>query len=106
LQKSFGRDMEGYICLLCGRKVPEITDHHVVPRSYGGSTLIQICRDCHRQLHVLYDNKTLATRLNTVEAILADEQFGKYLKWVEKRPFGAVHKARRSKDTRRRGRKG
>jgi len=97
---------EEYICALCERIVPEITDHHVVPRSLGGHKLIKVCKDCHRQLHALFDNKILAEVLNTVEAIKNNKQFYKYLKWVRKKPFGVIHKARRSRDTKKRGRRG
>ena len=94
------------ICVLCEREVPELTDHHVVPKSRGGKELVSICKDCHRQLHALYDNKMLEEVLNTVEAILAEEKFKKYAKWVKRRPFGAVHKAKRANDSRERGRRG
>ena len=94
------------ICILCQREVPFLTDHHIIPKSRGGKDLVAICRDCHRQLHALFENKTLETELNTVEAIVSNEGFAKYLKWVDKRPFGAVHKAKRARDSKRRGRRG
>jgi len=94
------------ICILCQRDVPYLTDHHIVPKSRGGTELVAICRNCHRQLHVLFGNKTLEAELNTVDVIMANEQLIKYLAWVEKRPFGSVHKAKRSKDSRKRGRRG
>jgi hypothetical protein len=94
------------ICTLCEREVPEITDHHTTPRCRGGRQTVEICKDCHKQIHALFDNKRLAEDLNTIEAIRNDRQFLKYLKWIRKRPFGAVHKAKRSRETKRRGRKG
>jgi len=97
---------ENHICKLCERNVPVTTDHHIIPRSRGGKELIEICKDCHKQLHALFDNKTLEEKLNTIELILANEQFYKYLKWVRTKPYGVVHKAKRSKETRKRGRKG
>jgi 5-methylcytosine-specific restriction endonuclease McrA len=93
-------------CLLCERDVPSLTDHHIVPKSRGGKALIAICKDCHRQLHALFDNKTLEEELNTEEAIKLNKQFRNYLKWIRRRPFGVVHKARRSRDTKKRGRRG
>ena len=93
-------------CILCNRDVPFLTDHHIVPKSRGGTELIAICRDCHRQLHALYENKFLETTLNNLDAILADEQFSKYLKWVQNKPFGAVPKAKIAKDSKKRGRRG
>jgi len=94
------------VCPLCEREVPELTEHHLVPRSRGGLDTVGICRDCHRQLHALFSNKLLETEINTYEAIMADERFVKYIKWVKRRPFGAVQKAKRAKDSRNRGRAG
>jgi hypothetical protein len=93
-------------CPLCEREVSVLTDHHIIPKSRGGTELVAVCVDCHRQIHALFDNKTLETEFNTVESLLANEQFCKYLKWVRKRPSGVVHKAKRSRETKRRGRRG
>lgn len=97
---------EGLLCPLCEREVSVLTDHHIVPKSRGGVELVAICVDCHKQVHALFDNKTLETQLNTVESLLANEQFLKYLKWVRKRPDGVIHKAKRSRGTKMRGRRG
>jgi len=70
------------VCPLCEREVPELTEHHLVPRSRGGLDTVGICRDCHRQLHALFSNKLLETEINTYEAIMADERFVKYIKWL------------------------
>jgi 5-methylcytosine-specific restriction endonuclease McrA len=93
-------------CLLCNREVPSLTDHHIIPKSCGGKALMSICKDCHRQLHGLFDNKTLEEELNTEEAIKSNEQFKNYLKWIYGRPFGAAHKVRRSRGTKKRSRRG
>lgn len=92
------------VCLLCEREVPELTEHHLIPRSRGGVETTPICRDCHRQIHALFSNKVLETEMNSYEAIIADERFAKYVKWVRKRPFGTVQKAKRAKENRSRGR--
>jgi 5-methylcytosine-specific restriction endonuclease McrA len=97
---------EELFCPLCKRKVLELTDHHIVPKSRGGTELVGICKDCHRQVHALFDNKQLEEELNTVDALLSNDQFAKFIKWVSKKPFGVVHKAKRSKDTKKRGRRG
>jgi 5-methylcytosine-specific restriction endonuclease McrA len=107
----FGEKTEEGIpsCPLCGRPVgtESLSDHHLVPRSRGGrASQIPICLDCHKQIHAMYSNKRLEEELNTVEALLADPKFARFAAWVAKRPFGAVAKARRSKDSRKRGRSG
>jgi len=94
------------VCPLCQRKVLILTDHHVIPKSRGGKKLIGICADCHKQVHALFDNKTLEEELNTADALLSNEQFSKYISWISKRPVGVINKAKRSKDTKKRGRRG
>jgi 5-methylcytosine-specific restriction enzyme A len=65
-----------------------------------------VCLDCHRQIHAMYSNKQLEDGLNSVEAFLADPQFTKFAAWVAKRPFGVTAKARRARNSRKRGRSG
>lgn len=93
-------------CPLCERNVPFLTEHHLIPKSRGGKELLSICRDCHRQIHALFDNKLLEQELHEYELLIENEKFVKYLKWVKKRPFGCVHKAKRAKESRNRGRRG
>jgi hypothetical protein len=96
-------------CPLCGRPVPSpdlLSDHHLVPRSRGGKETEAICVDCHKQIHAMYGNKRLEEELNSVEALLADPKFAKFAVWIARRPFGSMAKARRARDSRRRGRSG
>ena len=97
---------EKLICNLCSREVPILTEHHLVPKSRGGVETASICVDCHKQIHALFENKTLEKELNTIDALLTNENFQKYIEWVSKRPAGVIHKAKKSKNSRRRGRRG
>ena len=75
-------------CELCERNIPNLTVHHLIPRSKGkpGQELpiILICSACHRQLHVLFTNDELARELNTPEKIKEDPGMARFLKWVRK----------------------
>lgn len=94
-------------CPLCERSgLPKLTEHHVVPKSRGGKDTILICRDCHRQIHALFDNKTLENNLNSIEKLKRNPNIRRFLKWISKRPYGSVHKARRAMNTRKRSRSG
>ena len=53
-------------------------------------------------IHVLYDNKTLARELASVEALVAEPRFAKYLAWIGKRPGDRRFKALRPAGKRRR----
>ena len=95
-------DSELHACPLCDRQVPEVTEHHLVPKSRGGRTTEPICLDCHRMIHVLYDNKRLEQELFSVAALQAEERFARYLRWIRKRPADRHFRARRPAGTRRR----
>lgn len=80
--------------MLCERDVPALSAHHLTPKQVGkrkGQKVSDLpkamfCTACHRQLHSLFDNKELATRLDSVEALREDEAVAKYLAWVKKQP--------------------
>jgi len=77
-------------CQLCDRDVPALTEHHLVPRQQTkrkkldlGET-IDTCPACHRQIHVLFNNRQLAQELNTVEQLKSHPEMAKFLAWVRK----------------------
>lgn len=77
-------------CELCEREMDKLTLHHLVPRQHtkrkkiDTSPTIEICSACHRQIHVLFDNKLLAKELNTLEKLKSTPQMEKFLNWVRK----------------------
>jgi len=95
-----------YDCPLCGREVPKVSDHHLVPKSRGGRETLPICLDCHKSVHAFFTNKELETTYNTVESLLADESFGKHIKWLSKQDSNRRYKTKRRNDKKRRGRSG
>lgn len=80
-------------CELCEREVPETTVHHLTPKQVGrrrGRKVAELptaklCRACHRQLHALHDNRTLAS-LDSVEKLRHDPEVAKFLDWVRRQP--------------------
>ncbi|MAM88662.1 hypothetical protein [Allohahella sp. A8] len=83
-------------CELCARPV-DLTFHHLIPRKvhrrahfqkrYDREQLnagIWICRLCHRGLHRLYDEMTLARDFSTLERIQADEAIARHIAWCAK----------------------
>jgi hypothetical protein len=43
-----------------------------------------VCRKCHRGIHALYDEVTLATRFYNLELLLSDETLAGHFRWVSK----------------------
>jgi hypothetical protein len=85
-------------CELCSRIEVETTEHHLTPREEGGSKLptAMLCIPCHKQIHALYSNKELATRLYSIELLLADDSVYRFVKWIRKQPFSSVYRTKRS----------
>lgn len=75
-------------CPLCGRvmwKGTGVNRHHFVPKSQGGKENEYMHRICHTKIHSLFNEKELAKRYNTPEALLAEEEIQKFVKWVAKK---------------------
>ncbi len=81
-------------CELCNRDTA-LTFHHLIPRKmhrrprfrkdFSREQLnagVELCRACHTGLHRLFDEMTLAKRLNTLKALKADEAVQRHVSWV------------------------
>lgn len=81
-------------CALCQRET-HLTFHHLIPKKMHRRARfrkqlhrdalnagIDICQACHRGVHRLYDEMTLATRLNTLDALQSDEAIRRHCQWV------------------------
>ena len=91
-----------YKCELCDREVPEITEHHLVPKERGGKDFhtAKLCIVCHKQIHALYTNRELAARLFSISRLKNDEKIKRYLKFVCKLPGDANVTIKKSKAVR------
>lgn len=94
LEKQYMSRRKHGPCALCKRDTV-LTFHHLIPRkvhrraryrkTYSRETLqrgIELCRRCHTGLHHLYDEMTLAQRLNTLESLQQDEAVQRHVLWV------------------------
>lgn len=87
-------------CELCGVEC-ELTKHHLVPKVRAknkykaikddDSNIILICRQCHDQLHSLWDESTLRDLYSTKEKILSSPDMKKFISWRQKHPDYAGH---------------
>ncbi|ARI78069.1 HNH endonuclease [Halobacillus mangrovi] len=73
-------------CDLCERSPVKTTEHHLVPRQYGGveGPTVMVCSACHRQIHALFTNQELAAFYHTLERLKDHPDMRKYIKWVKK----------------------
>lgn len=91
-------------CGLCKREVSSTTKHHLVPRTRHRnkknkkdfsrddvrSRLVNLCRPCHKFLHVTFTEKKLERDFNTVERLLADPEVEKFVNWIKNKPDGVT----------------
>ena len=71
---------------MCGRTVPKLSSHHLVPKARGGARqpTLAICPDCHDAIHEMFSNRDLGSRYRSVEALLADERFARHVRWLSR----------------------
>lgn len=93
-------------CELCGRNHVETTVHHLVPKEMGGTfgATANLCIPCHKQIHALYTNEEIATRLSTLQELKEDSQLAKFINWIRKQPSTKIMKIKKSNERKRRKR--
>ena len=76
-------------CPLCGRPMiagASVDRHHLVPRTEGGRTSVWMHRICHRKIHSVLDERSLARDYATAEALRRHPDIAAFVAWVRKRP--------------------
>lgn len=63
----------------------QLTKHHLVPKSRKGRETVLICAACHKQIHVVFTEKQLERQFNTIEKLVAADEFKSWVKWIRKR---------------------
>jgi len=84
-------------CGFCNRE-KELTFHHYIPRTvhlnkwfkknftkdYMKSHGVDLCKDCHKQIHIFFTEKELGKHYNTKQKLFSDEKVRNFVKWVKK----------------------
>jgi hypothetical protein len=93
---------EAATCELCRREVDRYTVHHLTPRARGGrfGPTARLCPTCHRQLHALFSETTLANELYSIDLLRTNPQVNNFLGWMHRQKGGAVFPVRRSNQRR------
>lgn len=90
-------------CPLCGRPNYHPSDHHLVPKSRGGTETATLCRDCHKAIHATFSNRELERDYHTREALLAHQELRAMVAFIARQDPGGVVRVRRTRA--RRGRR-
>ena len=74
-------------CALCHHAYDarDLTKHHVVPKSRGGTDTVPLCKPCHKQVHALFTERELEERYGTVELLESAEALQPFLRFIRKR---------------------
>ena len=94
-----GNNGQSAACELCRRESERYTMHHLIPRAKGGrfGPKARLCPTCHRQLHALFSEATLAKELHTIDLIRANPQISEYLRWARRQKGPTSFRVRRAK---------
>lgn len=77
---------EPVACWLCGRPTGKtIIWHHPVPKSRGGRDVVPMHPICQNTLTTNFTNSELQRHAMDVEALLANPNVQKFVKWVAKK---------------------
>lgn len=84
-------------CELCGR-LKELTFHHLIPKTlhtnkyfkkiydskYMKSNGLNLCSDCHKNIHSFFSEKELGKSYNNKELLISNEKVKNFLIWIKK----------------------
>lgn len=81
-------------CALCGRAVPLLTEHHLVPRSRGRRRglkpqelpTVALCRPCHSFVHRTFSNEELERGYATPQRLLEHDAVRRFVTWLRTQP--------------------
>lgn len=96
-------------CALCGRRVDQLTRHHLIPRTRHKSRqnkkrfsrtevkerIALLCRPCHKYIHAVLSEKELETEYNTIEALQAHPDIRKFIAWIRRQPVNRSIRVRK-----------
>ena len=90
-------------CPLCGRAEVGLNDHHLVPAQKGGKkgSRIEICTNCHDQIHAVFTNNELKDKYNTLKQLKNANRMQGFYRFIAKRPYKAYLKRCKSKKDKR-----
>ena len=74
---------------------PSLNEHHLIPKSYGGTKRFIIHRVCHNKIHSVFTEAELAYVYNTFEKLKEHPAILSYVKWVRKQDPERIVKHRR-----------
>ncbi len=88
------------MCPLCNRPLGRKREkHHLIPRLKGGRETVTLHPICHQKIHALFTEAQLARSYATIDALRAEPEIIKFVRWLRGKPadFHAPTRRARSK---------
>ena len=79
------------VCPLCDRPLlpgPSADEHHLVPRSQGGTRTVRLHRVCHQKIHATLSERELRNHYSTAERLRAHPEIRRFIAWLANKPPG------------------
>lgn len=86
------------LCPLCARPLDpdNISDHHLVPKTFGGTELIGLHPICHNKIHSVFSERELLQHYHTMPRILMHEAIQTFVQWIQNKPIDFYEKTKDS----------
>ena len=82
-------------CALCGRELAMPYDeHHVIPKSRGGTEKVELHRICHSKIHSVFTNQELKRDYKSIEELRNHPEIEKFIRWIKNKPPGFYKKTK------------
>lgn len=90
-------------CPICGREDVEMNEHHLIPVHKKGKKgeKVDLCTNCHDQIHSLWTNNALRDNYKTLALLIAAPEMQKFAKFIRKQKYRS-HLKRKQKNGRKR----
>ncbi|WP_420136652.1 HNH endonuclease [Sphingomonas sp.] len=86
-QARLARAPEDARCALCDRPLGQaVEQHHLVPKSEGGTQTVPVHPICHRTIHAFVTNRELAASYPTMDQLRARDDVARFLRWIAGKP--------------------
>jgi hypothetical protein len=75
-------------CPLCGRPLvpgPSVNEHHLIPRTYKGTSTVLLHRVCHGKIHSVLSEKELRDWYHTIDRLRSHPEIADFVDWVRRK---------------------
>lgn len=70
-------------CPLCGRQLgARVEAHHLIPRTYKGTEIVDLHPICHRKIHSLFTERELRDHFHTAERLREHPDIATFVAWI------------------------